>query len=308
MVSPGNRLFAVAFLFLAAHLSAQSLTVVATTHDLGDIAREIGGKEIACEVLSFGDQDPHRVSARPSTLIKLRKADVLLVMGLDLEHAWLPPLLEGARNDAILPGAVGHVDVSSGITPLEIPASLDRSKGTDLHAKGNPHFNASPEGGRHIARKIAEGFIRRAPDKKSAFDAGLATFEKKLDAKLAEWKPKLERLRGVKFVCRHGFFPYFTAATGCKIIADLEATPGLEPSPAHVAKVVGIIRAEKPCALLVPSWKSGGLTESIAASTGIRVIALPMGSTGRAPDTSWLSWMEHLVTTLSEAAPSPKAL
>jgi len=308
MASLGNRIFAVAFLLLAASLPAQSLSVVATTHDLGDIAREIGGKEIACEILSFGDQDPHRVSARPSTLIKLRKADVLLVMGLDLEHAWLPPLLEGARNDAILPGAIGHVDVSSGIAPLEIPASLDRSKGTDLHARGNPHFNASPEGGRHIARKIAEGLSRRAPEKKAVFEAGLASFEKKLDAKLLEWKPKLERLRGVKFVCRHGFFPYFTAATGCKIVADLEATPGLEPSPAHVAKVVGIIRTEKPCALLVPSFRSVGLTESVAASTGIRVIALPIGSTGRTPDATWLSWMEHVVTALSEAAPSPKAL
>ena len=308
MASLGNRIFAVAFLLLATSLPAQSLSVVATTHDLGDIAREIGGKEIACEILSFGDQDPHRVSARPSTLIKLRKADVLLVMGLDLEHAWLPPLLEGARNDAILPGAIGHVDVSSGIAPLEIPASLDRSKGTDLHARGNPHFNASPEGGRHIARKIAEGLSRRSPEKKAVFEAGLASFEKKLDAKLLEWKPKLERLRGVKFVCRHGFFPYFTVATGCKIVADLEATPGLEPSPAHVAKVVGIIRTEKPCALLVPSFRSVGLTESVAASTGIRVIALPIGSTGRAPDTTWLSWMEHVVTALSEAAPSPKAL
>lgn len=306
MGSLGNLLAALAFL-LAARLPGQALSVVATTHDLGDLAREIAGKEITCEVLSLGDQDPHRVTAKPSTLIKLRKADVLLVMGLDLEHAWLPPLLEGARNDAILPGAAGYVDVSIGVTPIDVPASLDRSKGTDLHAKGNPHFNMFPEGGRHIARKIAEGLARRAPEKRAIFAAGLLAFEKKLDAKIVEWKPRLERMKGMKVVARHGFFGYLAQASGMRVVADLEATPGLEPSPTHVARVLDVIRAEKPCAIVVPSFKSRGLVDSVATSTSLKVIALPMGSTGRDKDATWIDWMDHVITSLAEAVPPPKA-
>ncbi len=292
--------------FLCTALHAQALRVVATTHDLADLAREVAGTRIACEVLSFGDQDPHRVVAKPSTLLKLRKADALLLMGLDLEHSWLPPLLEGARNEALTAGRPGHIDLSVGIEPLEVPAQVDRSRGTDLHARGNPHYNLDPEGGRHMARRIAECLGQLAPDHKADFAAGLRAFEAKLDAKVKDWEPEWRRLKGAKFVTRHGFFPYLSKSAGFDVIADLENTPGLEPSPAHVAKVMQLMREQKPAALLVPSWKAGGLTATVAEGTGIPVLALPMGSTGRGKDATWLDWMSHVISELAAAVPETR--
>lgn len=292
--------------FLAAALHAQALRVVATTHDLADIARAIGGADVSCDVLSSGDQDPHRITAKPSTLLKLRRADALLLMGLDLEHAWLPPLLEGAKNERLLPGQAGHIDVSFGLAPLEVPEQVDRSRGTDLHARGNPHFNLDPEGGRHMARRIAAGLTQVAPERKAVFADGLAAFEAQLDARKKEWAAGLKRLHGAGFIARHGFFPYLAKSTGLKILADLEDTPGLEPSPAHVAKVIQLVRDQKPAALLVPSWKAGGLTTRVAEATGIRVITLPMGSTGLGKDATWLDWMGHVIEELAAAVPEPK--
>lgn len=286
-----------------APLHAQELRVVCTTQDLADLAARLGGNAVSVEAICNGEQDPHRILAKPSGLLRLRRADVLIEMGLDLEHAWLPALLESAHNERIAPGQPGFINASAGITPLEVPETLDRSKGTDIHPRGNPHYNLDPEGGRIMARNIAAGLCSLLPAQQADIKARLAAFETELDAKLKEWAPRLERLRGARFVVRHGYFPYLAKRAGFGILADLEPKAGLEPSPAHVASVMELIRKEKPAALLVPSWKADGITASVAKSTGIKVIALPMGSTGRGRDATWLGWMDHVITELSDAVP-----
>ncbi len=291
-------------LLTLAPLHAQ-LSVLCTTRDLADIASRIGGNAVRVEAMATGAQDPHRILAKPSGLLKLRRADVLIEMGLDLEHAWLPALLENAANERIAPGQPGFINASDGITPLEVPTTVDRSRGTDVHPRGNPHYNLDPEGGRTIARNIAKGLALVKPELKATLDANLRSFEADLDAKLKEWAPHFARLKGAKFVVRHGWFPYLAQRAGFTVIADLEPMAGLEPSPAHVAAVMDLIRREKPAALLVPPWKQDGITKRVASETGVRVLALPVGCTNDAPYATWLSWMDHLISALAAAVPEP---
>jgi zinc/manganese transport system substrate-binding protein len=296
----GDALRAAALLLLCVgYAAAQELSVLCTTRDLADLAARVGGKAVRAEALSNGTQDPHRVLAKPSTLLKVRRADVLIEMGLDLEHAWLPALLESAHNERIQPGQPGFINASAGLVPLEVPATADRSRGTDVHPRGNPHYNVDPEGGRLMARNIAAGLSALRPEQKAEFAENLRSFEADLDAKLKEWAPALAKLRGAKFVTRHGWYVYLAQRAGFTVLADLEPEPGLEPGPTHVAAVMELIRREKPAALLVPPWKQDGITARVAQNTGVKVLALPMGSTGDGQNATWLEWMDHVIRSMA---------
>src|SRR3954447_23562108 len=166
--------------------AAAQLRVVATTPDLASVAREIGGDRVSVVALAKPTEDPHYVDAKPSHIVTLNRADVLIEGGAALELGWLPPLLENSRNSKISAGAPGHVVASEGIRLLEIPTSFDRSKG-DVHSLGNPHFMIDPVNVKIVARNIATHLASIDPKSASTYNANLAKFNSKLDAKQAEW-------------------------------------------------------------------------------------------------------------------------
>src|SRR5512141_1750952 len=169
---------------------AGKLRVVATTPDLAAIAREIGGNAVSVTALAKPTEDPHFVDAKPSHIVTLNRADVLIEGGAELELGWLPSLVESARNAKIGAGAPGRVVASTGIRMLEIPTSFDRSKG-DVHSLGNPHFLVDPLDAKIVARNIANHFSAVAPKSASVFTANLARFNSTLAAKTAEWSRTL---------------------------------------------------------------------------------------------------------------------
>src|SRR5215813_7185560 len=151
------------------------IRVVATIPDLADMARNIGGELLDIKSLATGVEDIHAVPMKPSFATLLNRTDILLLVGLDVEHAFLPGLLEAARNPKILPSTPGYIDCSVYVTPLEVPTRLDRALG-DVHPMGNPHFNLDPVGGKAMARAIADGLARNDPEHATIFKKNLAVY------------------------------------------------------------------------------------------------------------------------------------
>jgi ABC-type Zn uptake system ZnuABC Zn-binding protein ZnuA len=249
------------------------LRVVASVPDVADLVRQIGGSRVAVESLAQGTQDPHKVPMKPSFVVKLNRADAVAVLGLGLEHAYLPGLLEVARNPKILPGARNYIDASLYVQPLEIPASLSREQG-ELHPLGNPHFNLDPEQARNMARAIEEGLARVDPAGAEAYRAGRARFDAALDAKLAAWKVLAAPLRGVKAVSYHRDLVYFAERFGLVLVGEIETRPGVPATPGHVEELVERMQRENVRLVIRESSYESGLAQSIADRVGARVATI----------------------------------
>lgn len=298
-----SKLLSATILFFcvsSAESAAQKLTVVATTPDLAAIAREIGGTAVEVKALAKPTEDPHYVDPKPSHIVTLNRADVLIEGGAELELGWLPPLLESARNSRIAVGSPGRVVASEGIEMLDIPTSFDRSKG-DVHGMGNPHFLLDPLNTRIVAARIADAFAKLAPGSATSFQANLKTFEATLDAKLAEWQKKLEPYKGEEIVSYHKDFPYFARRFNLTVVETLEPKPGIAPSPAHLAKVITAMKAAHVHVILVQPYQNRRTAETVARQTGAVVLDFPQ-QPGVVKDTdTYVALMDYLVSTLVTA-------
>lgn len=293
---------ALAFVFSAAFglagSAAAQVRVVATTPDLAALAREIGGNRVSVVALAKPTEDPHFVDAKPSHIVTLNRADALIEGGAELELGWLPPLLENSRNSKIAAGAPGRIVASEGIKMLEIPTSFDRSKG-DVHSLGNPHFLADPLDVKILARNIANHFAQIDPKSASFYQSNLATFNSRLDAKLADWQKQLAPYRGAKIVTYHKDFVYLAQRFGLTIVDELEPKPGIAPSPSHLAQVIGKMRATKAKVILVQPYQNRKTAETVARQTGAVVLDVPQ-QPGAAPNTNtYFDMMDNLVKTLA---------
>ncbi len=284
-------------LTLAALPAAAKLNVVATTPDLGSLAREIGGDRIEVTTLAKPTEDPHFVDARPSFIVKLNRADALIEGGAELELGWLPPLLDGARNNKLAAGQPGRIACAQGITMLEVPATLDRSRG-DLHAAGNPHFLTDPVNGGIAAGTIAEAFSRLDPKSAEYYQANLKKFRERLETKLAEWKKLLGPYQGRQVVTYHNYWPYFAQRFNLKMELFLEPKPGIPPTPAHLAEVVTRMRAEKIKVILSMPYVSRKTAETVASLTSGTVVDVPAFPGGPGAE-SYLDWIDTVVRAIA---------
>jgi zinc/manganese transport system substrate-binding protein len=261
---------------LAAPKATQAqLTVVTSTTDLYDIAREVGGSRIKATHIGEGYQDPHFVEAKPSFVLQLRKADVFALVGLDLEIGWAPLLIDGARNPKIRPGGSGYVDVSKVIPVLDAArGNVDRSGG-DVHPLGNPHYWLDPDNGRRIARLFHDKFVQLDPAGKAVYDAGLAQFVAKLAAAEKQWAPLVAQIKGKPVVAWHTSWRYFQEYNGMNIVAFMEPKPGIPPSPSHLLSVIRAIKASGAKVILKEPWYDRKTADLVAKQTGAKVVELP---------------------------------
>ena len=279
---------------------AGKITVVATTPDLASIAREIGGAAVDVKALAKPTEDPHFVDAKPSHIVTLNRADVLIEGGAELELGWLPPLLESARNAKIASGAPGRIVASQGIKMLEIPATFDRSKG-DVHPYGNPHFLLDPVNVKIIAAQLADHLGQVSPASGSVFKANLARFNTALDSALAVWQKQLQPYRGAKIVTYHKDFAYLAERFGLQVVATLEPKPGIAPSPAHLATVISTMKASGAKVILVQPYQNRKTAETVARQTGATVLDVAQ-QPGAIPGTeTYFSLMNRIVSTLADA-------
>jgi zinc/manganese transport system substrate-binding protein len=274
------------------------LTVVATTPDLAALARAIGGDAVDVKALAKPTEDPHFVDAKPSHIVTLNRADVLIEGGAELELGWLPPLLESARNDRIAAGAPGRIVASQGIKMLEIPATFDRSKG-DVHPFGNPHFLLDPVNAKVVASQIAAHLSQVQPALAATFAANLKTFDATVDAKLTEWQNRLAPYKGAKIVTYHKDFAYLASRFGFEVVETLEPKPGIAPSPAHLATVITKMKAAKASVILVQPYQNRRTAETVARRTGAQVLDVPQ-QPGAVPNTAdYFALMDHMVATIA---------
>jgi len=277
------------------------LNVVATTADLASLAREIGGDHIDLAVLAKPTEDPHFVDAKPSLILKLNRADVVIEGGAELEIGWLPRLLDQSRNVKLAAGAPGHVACAQGVPLKEIPSTLDRSKG-DIHAAGNPHYIVDPANAGIVARNIAEAFCALDEKSAAAYRANLQKFTSNLDAKLAEWQKKLEPFKGQQVVAYHNSWLYFGDRFGLNIDIFLEPKPGVPPTPKHLAEVIMKMKQDKVRVILVDPYLDRRTAETVAAKTDatvVDVVQFPGGVKGT--EGGYIALMDYLVNSVAKA-------
>jgi zinc/manganese transport system substrate-binding protein len=277
------------------------LNVVATTEDFGAIARAIGGDRVTVTTLARPTEDPHFVDAKPSFILKLNRADALVDGGADLEIGWLTPLLEGARNPRLDPGKPGRIECAEGIQLLEVPATLDRSKG-DIHAAGNPHYMTDPLNGRAVAQHLCDAFSRLDPASAGTFRANLAAFTSMLDTKTDEWLKLMAPFRGHRIVAYHNSWIYSARRFGVSIDLYLEPKPGIPPTPSNMAAVIERMKAEHIRVILCEPYLNRKTAEAAARDTGALIVdatQFPGGVKGT--EGGYIDMMDHLVRAIAAA-------
>lgn len=284
---------------------AAKLNVVATTPDLAALAREIGGDRVEVKSLAKATEDPHFVDAKPSHIVTLNKADVLVEGGAELEQGWMPPLLDNARNAKIAVGAPGRITASTGIKMLDVPASLDRSRG-DVHALGNPHFLIDPKNAKIVAANIAAHLTQVDAAGAATFAANLKKFNADVDAKTAAWERLLAAYKGAKIVTYHNDFVYFADRFGLQVVGTLEPKPGIAPSPAHLAKVIGDMKAQNAQVVLVQPYQNRKTAETVARQTGATVLDVSQQPGAIKNTDSYIAMMDNLVTTVANGFKADK--
>jgi zinc/manganese transport system substrate-binding protein len=286
---------------LGCALSGQAkIKVVATLPDLGALAREVGGDNVDVAVLAKPTEDSHFVDARPSFVVQLRDADVLIDGGAELEIGWLPPLLQNARNSKIDVGKPGRVQASQGVRLMNAPTSASRAAG-DVHALGNPHFVVDPIIAKTVALHIAQAFSAVDSGNAAAYDANYKKFEATINAKLQEWGAAMLPFKGQSVVAYHDSWPYFAHRFGVNIDTFLEPKPGIPPSPSHLAEVIEKMKTQKIRAIIIEPFHDRKIAEKVASATGAKVVDFAQYPGGLPNAGTYVKLIDALVARLSAA-------
>jgi zinc/manganese transport system substrate-binding protein len=263
-----------AFAALVRPSAAQTLRVVATTADLGSLAQEVGGDKVTVVALAKGYQDPHFVDPKPSFILDVSRANLLIVIGRELEIGWLPPLINNSRNAKIQPGAPGYLDASATVKILEIPTGqITRAMG-DVHPAGNPHYWLEPDNGRRIAQAIRDRLSELSPANKAYFDQRYGDFDKRLSDAQKRWEAAMAPFKGTKIVTYHRSWPNFMEHFGLDVMGYVEPKPGVPPSPTHTLELIAEMKRQGAKIIVVEPYFDLKTAQSIASQVGGQVLVL----------------------------------
>lgn len=279
-----------------------ALSVVTTTTDLKSLVEAVGGDRVTVESLTPAVHDPHSVEVKPGQLARLREAALLVRVGLDHEP-WLIRALRAAGNARLYPRAAGDLDASAGIELLQAETVRARpERGGHVHGLGNTHYWLDPENARVITATILGGLARVAPAHHAAFTANRARFVERLDAGLARWTRAMAPLQGTRMVVAHDSWPYFARRFGLVVVAAIEPSPGVPPSPQSLATLTARMREAGVRLVIAEPWSDGALVSQVAARGGGRVVTL-VSSVGADPEASdYLRLFDLNVRRLADAA------
>ncbi|MGH9369872.1 MAG: metal ABC transporter substrate-binding protein [Thermoanaerobaculia bacterium] len=297
-----------AILLLACALPAPAaLRVVTSLQDFASIAVAVGGKRVETFALARGYQDPHFVEPKPSFVLKLSKADLLIVAGLELELGYLPPLVDQSRNDRIHPGSAGYLDASTGCDILERPTGVVTRAMGDVHPFGNPHYWLDPGNGRVIARAIAAKLTQLDPAGAAEFKANLAAFETALTEGEKRWDAALGPYAGIELVTYHNSWPNFLKRFKLTAAGYIEPKPGIPASPAHTVEIVNLIRHKNILVILMEPYFDSKAPRSVAQKTGARLLTL-IPSVGGVPEVKdYIGLFDYDVKLLADALAAHRA-
>jgi ABC-type Zn uptake system ZnuABC Zn-binding protein ZnuA len=287
-----NR-FSSILLLLACMLPAQAkVRVVTSLSDLADLSRQIGGDRVQVDYIVAGNQNPHFVEVKPSYMMKLKSAQVFLIVGMDLEM-WAPQIVDGSRNRKL-----AVVDLSKDIQKLEIPNRVDASQG-DVHRFGNPHYWLDPRNVKTIVQEMIAAFVKVAPNDEAYFRANAEAYLQKLDAKIAEWEITMKPFAGTKIITFHKSWAYFANWLGLTVADQVEPKPGIQPSPSHTAKLIKLVKEGNIKAIAVEPFYDTSAAERIASSSGAKVIRLTTSVGGVEAANDYITMMDYNINTLA---------
>jgi len=280
--------------------AARKLRVVATIPDLKSLVEAVGGDLVEVDSLTRGTQNFHEVEVRLSMMLKLRRAEVVVENGLDLD-AWVDVAIEGANNSEIIRGGRGRIEISKGIELLEVPsARVDRSMG-DVHPRGNPHFSLDPGLAPTITQNIVDGLARVAPESRAVFEQNRKAFLTQLEQRMAQWTKAMEPVKGSKVVVFHPDFIYLLTRFGLQQAGTVEDRPGIPPSPQHLVNLIRQMKEEKIKVILVEPWNDIKLANRLAEEAGAKalVMATAVGAVKGADN--YIAAIDYNITTLAKA-------
>src|SRR5947199_7587847 len=290
-----------AIALLAGAAQAKKLDVITSTTDMAALAQEVGGDKINVEALAKGYQDPHFVEPKPSFLLKLRHADLLIVVGLELEIGWLPPLISQSTNPKIQVGAPGYFDASRFAKILEIPTGqVTRAEG-DVHPLGNPHYWLDPENGKRIAKAMADKFGELHPNDRAYFQQQLASFTERLDTAEKRWLSMMAPYKGTKMVTYHRSFPNFAERFSLDIVGYVEPRPGIPPTPQHTLDLINEMKRQNVKLVLVEPYFDMKTPMSIGRETGAQVLVMPPSVGGTKDVSDYFKLFDYDVNLVVEA-------
>src|SRR5690349_16053147 len=302
--------FALAMLalgFLSPTLAhAKKLNVVTSTTDMAALTQEVGGDKINVDSIAKGYQEPHFVEAKPSFLLKLRNADLLISVGLDLEIGWLPPLITQSGNARIQQGANGYLDASQFAEILEIPqGKVTRAEG-DVHPLGNPHYWLDPDNGRRVAKGIAGKLGELDPADAAYFQQRFADFDKRLSDAEKRWDAEMAPYRGRKVVTYHRSWPNFAKHFGLDVIGYIEPRPGIPPTPSHTIDLINQMKRENVKVLLIEPYFDLRTPNNIASQTGGKVLVMTPSVGGQKGTEDYFKLFDYDLALLKQAFDSTK--
>ncbi|HEY7496863.1 MAG TPA: metal ABC transporter substrate-binding protein [Vicinamibacterales bacterium] len=287
--------------FAAAANASAAVKVVTTTQDLEAIVTEIGGDKVAVESIAKGYQDPHFVEAKPSFIIKLHSADLLVVVGRELEIAWLPALVTQSRNPKIQLGGAGYLDASQNVRILDIPTGqITRAMG-DVHPSGNPHYWLDPANGRQIAKAVQEKLTQLSAGDAAYFAQRYADFDRRLGEAEKRWKAAMAPYKGLKIVTYHRSWTNFADAFGLNVVGYVEPKPGIPPSPAHTLYLQQEMKRQSVKILIVEPYFDSKTPNAIGRETGAKVLVLPPSVGGVKEASGYIQLFDYDVNLLVSA-------
>jgi ABC-type Zn uptake system ZnuABC Zn-binding protein ZnuA len=277
------------------------LNVVTTTEDISSLVEVVGGKWVNVKSLSRGYQDTHFIQAKPSLMVIVHQADLLIYQGMELEVGWLPLLIRGARNPKVLLGQPGNLDLSLSIDPIEVPqGSLDRSMG-DVHAFGNPHYNLGPSNIKPMLYMITDHLSELDPKHETQFKSNRNIFLKKFNARLTEWKQRMAPFKGKKVVTFHRTWSYFLNEFGILYVGTLEPVPGIQPSPSHLIQLSKMMKNDNVRLILQANYYRDKFAKLLAIKSGAQALVLPPGVGGVPEAGDTIKLFDYLVNRLTKA-------
>ena len=294
-----------AFFVAAMPVHAAKISVVTTLTDLADFTRAVGGDLVEVRSLATGVEDTHGVPMKPSFVPVMNRADLLVLVGFDCEHAFLPALLEASKNPRIQSGRPGYVDCSKGIVPRDVPTSTEHSAG-DVHPYGNPHYMLDPVLAKTAIANIYNALAAFAPQHQAEFARNRDVYLAVLDAKIAGWKNELRPFKGFKFVSYHEHWPYFAERFGLVYYGTIELKPGIDPTARHIEEMVASMKADHvPLVVREPQFPEK-VPKRIAQQTGATMITLPIMPGGVPNTETYVKMMDYIVQTMVTAMQSRK--
>jgi ABC-type Zn uptake system ZnuABC Zn-binding protein ZnuA len=297
-----RRSFTLLFLMLLAPaIASAQLKVVTTTEDLGSLTSAIGGDKVSVTALAKGYQDPHFVDPKPSFILAVSRADLLVVVGRELEIGWLTPLLTSSRNSKIQPGSKGYLDASLTVKILEIPTGqITRAMG-DVHPSGNPHYWLEPGNGRRMAQAIRDKLSELLPNDKALFAQRYADFDQQLGAAEKRWDATMAPYKGTKIVTYHRSWPNFMERFGLEVMGYVEPKPGIPPSPAHTVDLINEMKRQGAKLIIVEPYFDLKTPQAITNQLGGKVLVLAPSVGGTKEATDYIKLFDYDIGLLSSA-------